>query len=73
MDFHTLARERFSVLHYERRDVPKELVRVILDAALAAPMACNRQPQRILVIDNNECPPGSAVRCPVLFMFRWLF
>ena len=42
MDFQTLARERFSVLHYERRDVPQELVHVILDAALAAPTACNR-------------------------------
>ena len=32
MDFHTLARERFSVLHYELRDVPPELIQVILDA-----------------------------------------
>ena len=54
MDFMTLARERFSVLLYEQRPVSPELIRQILNAALAAPTACNRQPQRILVIDNDE-------------------
>ena len=54
MDFLTLARERFSVLEYEHRDVEQEKLEKILDAALAAPTACNLQPQRILVIDTEE-------------------
>ena len=53
MDFRELVRERFYVLEYERRDVAPELVRTILDAGLAAPTACNFQPQRILVIDDD--------------------
>lgn len=31
-----------------------ELIRSILDAGLSAPTACNLQPQRILVIDDDE-------------------
>lgn len=54
MDFLTLARERFSVLEYEHREVEPEKLDEILDAALAAPTACNNQPQRILVIDTEE-------------------
>lgn len=54
MDFRELAQERFSVLEYERRSVGPELVRAILEAGLAAPTACNFQPQRIRVIDCDE-------------------
>lgn len=54
MDFLTLARERFSVLEYEHREVEPEKLNAILDAALAAPTACNNQPQRIVVIDTEE-------------------
>ena len=54
MDFLTLARERFSVLEYEYRDVEAEKLEKILAAALAAPTACNLQPQRIVVIDTEE-------------------
>ena len=54
MDFLMLARDRFSVLEYEHRGVEPEKLGKILDAALAAPTACNLQPQRILVIDTEE-------------------
>ena len=54
MDFLKLARSRYSVLEYEQRPVEREKIEGILDAALAAPTACNRQPQRILVIDSDE-------------------
>lgn len=54
MDFLTLAKERFSVLDYARREVEPEKLKAILDAALAAPTACNNQPQRIVVIDTEE-------------------
>ena len=54
MDFSELAHARFSVLEYERRSVDKPLVETILRAGLAAPTACNFQPQRILVIDDDD-------------------
>ena len=53
MEYRQLIHERFSVLEYEHRDVAPELVRAILEAGLAAPTACNFQPQRIKVIDDD--------------------
>lgn len=54
MDFLELARERFSVLEYEQRSVERSKIDRIIEAGLAAPTACNNQPQRILVIDDDE-------------------
>lgn len=54
MDFLELAQQRFSVLEYTRQAVEQEKIDLILKAALAAPTACNRQPQRILVINDDE-------------------
>ena len=54
MDFLELAKARFSVLDYEMRPVEREKADRIVEAALAAPSACNFQPQRILVIDGDE-------------------
>ena len=53
MEFQKLVTERFSVLEYERRDVAPELMQTILEAGLAAPTACNFQPQRIKVIQSD--------------------
>ena len=53
MDFRELVTERFSVLEYERRTVAPDLVQTILEAGLAAPTACNLQPQRILMIHDE--------------------
>ena len=54
MTFLDLARERFSVVDYSQQPVEQEKIDRIIAAALAAPTACNRQPQRILIIDNEE-------------------
>ena len=54
MDFLELAKNRFSVLDYTQQKVNKELIDKILDAGLAAPTACNKQPQKILIIDDEE-------------------
>ena len=53
MDFLELARARFSVLDYEPRPVEPEKIDRILQAGLAAPTACNLQPQRVLLIDGD--------------------
>lgn len=54
MELSEVIFQRFSVLEYEQQPVAPELVRSILEAGLAAPTACNFQPQRILVIHNEE-------------------
>ena len=54
MDFLQLAKERFSVLEYDARPVEEEKIRKIIAAGLAAPSACNRQPQRILRIETDD-------------------
>jgi nitroreductase len=52
-DFLDLAHARFSVLAYEQRPVEEELIDRILEAGLAAPTACNNQPQRIKIIHTE--------------------
>ena len=74
MDFLELAHKRFSVLEYSHRPVEKELVDKVIEAALAAPTACNNQPQRILVIDDEEgrsklqCVVPSRYYVPLAFL-----
>ena len=53
-DFLDLARSRFSVLEYEKKPVEQDKIDRILEAGLAAPTACNYQPQRILIVDREE-------------------
>lgn len=53
-NFLELARSRFSVLEYQKKPVEEALIQRILEAGLAAPTACNYQPQRIRVIKTDE-------------------
>lgn len=53
MQFSELAAEHLSVLEYERRSVEQGAIDQILAAGMAAPTACNFQPQRILVISDG--------------------
>lgn len=53
-DFLNLARSRFSVLEYKKEPVEESVILRILEAGLAAPTACNFQPQRIKVIKTDE-------------------
>lgn len=54
MDFLELAKKRYSVRKFSEKKVEKEKVDLILEAARLAPTACNFQPQRLLVIENEE-------------------
>ncbi len=54
MDFIELAQRRYSVLEYEHKAVEPEKLDKILEAGLAAPTACNNQPQRIRIIESEE-------------------
>lgn len=54
MDFLELTHSRFSVLEYDHKKVEQDKIDRIIEAAIAAPTACNYQPQKILIIDNDE-------------------
>ena len=54
MDFLTLAEKRYSVRKFTRQAIDQDTLDQILRAGYLAPTACNRQPQRILVINQEE-------------------
>ena len=54
MDFIELAKKRYSARSYTDRQVEKEKLDRILEAAHVAPTAANRQPVRILVVQSAE-------------------
>lgn len=54
MDFLTIAKSRYSVRSYTEKKVEPEKLAQILEAAHVAPTAANRQPVRILVVQEKE-------------------
>ena len=50
MEFLELVRSRYSVRAYETTPVEEEKLQLVLEAALLAPTAANRQPFRLIVI-----------------------
>jgi Nitroreductase len=54
MNFIQLAKERYSVRKFSDKKIEKEKLDLILEAGRVAPTAVNYQPQRILVIDNED-------------------
>ena len=49
-----LMQNRYSVRKFDTKKVERWKIKFILDAAICAPTAVNYQPQRILVIDDEE-------------------
>ena len=54
MDFLELSKSRYSVLHYQKKPVPDELLNKIVEAGISAPTACNFQPQKIKLIHTDD-------------------
>ena len=54
MDFLELARKRFSCRSFRDKEVEREKIDLILEAGRVAPTARNAQPQRILVLNDEE-------------------
>ena len=54
MEFETLIAERYSVRNFQPQHLPQEVLDRILAAGHLAPTGCNYQPQRILVLNNDE-------------------
>ena len=53
-DFITLANSRFSVRSFSNKKVEQEKIDSILRAGQVAPTACNKQPQKIYVLQSTE-------------------
>lgn len=54
MDFLELAKRRYSVRKYKDKKVEKEKLLKILEAGRVAPTGANTQPQRLIVIQEEE-------------------
>lgn len=54
MSFIELAKNRFSCRKFDSRSVEQEKIDLILESARVAPTAVNKQPQRILVINDRN-------------------
>lgn len=54
MDLLELMKERYSVRNFSDKKVEQEKIDRILEAAKAAPTACNRQPVKIFVLNEKE-------------------
>ena len=67
MKFLELAKDRYSVRKFSDKKVEKETLDLILEAGRTAPTACNYQPQRILVLDNEADLSGLSLCMPFKF------
>lgn len=54
MDFNKIIEERYSVRKFKSEHLPESVIDKILKAGHKAPTGCNFQPQRILVLNNDE-------------------
>ncbi|MDE6863385.1 MAG: nitroreductase family protein, partial [Eubacterium sp.] len=54
MSFIDLAKNRFSCRKFDSKPVEQKKIDVILESARVAPTAVNKQPQRILVVDDRK-------------------
>lgn len=54
MQFIELAKARYSARKYKSQSVEKDKLNTILEAGRVAPTAANKQPQRILVLQEKE-------------------
>lgn len=59
-----IIHERKSVRHYERLSVKDKDITTIINAAMAAPTAGNKQPWEFIVIQNRERLDGLAEKLP---------
>ena len=67
MEYYDLIKARFSVRSYKDRPVEAEKLTRILEAGRLAPTACNRQPQKIFVIQTKEAFEALASTCRFTF------
>jgi nitroreductase len=52
MSFLDLVHERFSCRKFDSKPVEQEKIDKIIDAAMAAPTACNMQPFKVWIMND---------------------
>ena len=63
MDFYEVVRTRRSVRRYRAEAVPPEVLSRVLDAARIAPSGSNRQPTRLVVVQEQTKKEQLAKLC----------
>lgn len=54
MDFLDLAKQRCTIRSFSDKTIEKEILDYILESGRVAPSACNKQPQRIIVVQDKK-------------------
>lgn len=60
-DFIALVHERYSCRAYSSQTPDKSAIEYVLECARLAPSACNRQPWRLMIINEDDKPGRNAV------------
>lgn len=67
MNFLELAKARYSVRSFKKDEIEDSKLNAILEAGRVAPSACNKQPQKILVVKSEEARAKLASVCRFTF------
>ncbi len=54
MDFFETIRQRRSIRSYTNEEVTEEEIKILLEAAIRPPSACNRQTWRFVIVRKPE-------------------
>ncbi|AEH24570.1 nitroreductase family protein [Pyrococcus yayanosii] len=54
MEFFEVLRKRRSIRRFQDKEVPKELVKKLLEAAFLSPSSHNKRPWHFIVVDDRE-------------------
>ena len=67
MNFLELAKARYSVRAFQKKQIDTEDLSAILEAGRVAPTACNNQPQKVFVVQSPALLQKLANVCPCTF------
>ena len=67
MNFDKLSKNRYSMRNFSSEKIPAEMLEQILEAGRVAPTAKNLQPQRILVVQDEERLKQMSEICSCIF------
>lgn len=54
MDYFDTISKRYSCRKFMDKKIPKEVLNKVLEAGILAPTACNYQPERIIVVEDEK-------------------
>lgn len=54
MELFEVLRNRRSIRHFQEKEVPKELIEKLLEAAFLSPSSYNKRPWHFIVVDDRD-------------------